>query len=624
MKLKNKLENYDTTIDKLFHDEVAESLKNNRDGNTTGIRTLTFQVTDACNLKCTYCYQGNKAEHVMPIEVAQKFIDMVLNCDENTAQYIDADSAPAVVLEFIGGEPFLQVDLIDEIIDYFLKACIKRHHHWATRYRVSICSNGVLYFNPKVQAFLQRHKEHLSFSISIDGNKKLHDSCRVFPDGSGSYDIAIAGVDHWVNVMGGVMGSKMTLAPANVMYAAEAVESLLEHGYEDINLNCVYEKGWTEEHATILYEQLKELSNYVFEHGYDDRYISMYNEFFFHPKDLNDSQNWCWVKGTPILTTNGYKPIEEVEVGDEVYTEDGSIHPVIKVMNRAASGLVRLSGSGIWDLVCTNDHQIYAQPQGKPYGKYPVNSLTSLDEIRLAQVATTPLMRMPGSRDLTRLIIHSLGKTTITENGESRIAENPDIEFHDEKMWLKGLTVTPVEGEETVYNLTIADNHSYIAGGLVSSNCGGNGMMISVDWKGDIFPCIRYMESSLGNDVPPLIVGNVNDGICVLPEHKKCSECLKAVNRLTQSTEECLMCPIAEGCSWCQAYNYQDSGGDINHRATYICVMHKARALANCYYWNMYYRLHNIPKRFKLWLSDEEALKIIDQEELDYLHFLEE
>lgn len=625
MKLKSRIENYDTTISKLFHEEVAESLKNTRDGNSTGIRTLTFQVTDACNLACKYCYQGNKSEHVMPIGVAQKFIDMVLDCDENTARYIDADNAPAVVLEFIGGEPFLQVELIDEIIDYFLKACIARHHHWATRYRISICSNGILYFDPKVQAFLKKHRENLSFSISIDGNKRLHDSCRVFPNGEGSYDIAIRGVDHWVNEMGGVMGSKMTLAPGNIMFAAEAVESLLEHGYEDINLNCVYEKGWTEEHATIFYNQLKKLADYVFTNGHDDKRISIFEEHFFHPKELTDSQNWCWAAGTPILTTNGYKPVKEIAVGDLVFTEDGTIHPVINIMSHEAHNLVRLSGSGIWDLICTDDHCLYAQPKGKPYGKYSVKELTPEDEVRLAQVPTSYLMKMPNSKELTRLIIHSLGKTTWTsEEDESIIAENPAIDFHDDMMWLKGLTITPLEVQfDIVYNFTVADNHSYIAGGLVSSNCGGNGMMISVDWKGDIFPCIRYMESSLGNDVSPLVVGNVNDGICVKPEHKACSDCLKAVNRLTQSTEECLKCPIAEGCSWCQAYNYQDSGGDINHRATYICVMHKARALANCYYWNMYYRLHNENKRFKLWLPDDEALKIISQEELDYLHFLE-
>lgn len=47
----------------------------------------------------------------------------------------------------------------------------------------------------------------------------------------------------------------------------------------------------------------------------------------------------------------------------------------------------------------------------------------------------------------------------------------------------------------------------------VSNWCGGLGRMIAVDYKGDIYPCIRYMESSLGNDRSPLIIGNVKDGL---------------------------------------------------------------------------------------------------------------
>ena len=32
-------------------------------------RTITFQVTEDCCMKCTYCYQHNKTSHVMPFEV---------------------------------------------------------------------------------------------------------------------------------------------------------------------------------------------------------------------------------------------------------------------------------------------------------------------------------------------------------------------------------------------------------------------------------------------------------------------------------------------------------------------------------------------------------------------------
>jgi len=50
--------------------------------------------------------------------------------------------------------------------------------------------------------------------------------------------------------------------------------------------------------------------------------------------------------------------------------------------------------------------------------------------------------------------------------------------------------------------------------------------------------------------------------------------------------------------------------------------MHKARALANCYYWNLKYWKNNENLRFKLWLSDEESLKIINKEELNFLKAL--
>ena len=90
----------------------------NREKETNKIQTanVTFQVTDACNLRCTYCYQINKGTHSMPFEVAQKFIDMLLENDENTQQYLDTKTCDAIVIEFIGGEPFLEVDLMDQIM----------------------------------------------------------------------------------------------------------------------------------------------------------------------------------------------------------------------------------------------------------------------------------------------------------------------------------------------------------------------------------------------------------------------------------------------------------------------------------------------------------------------------
>ena len=434
-----------------FPDIVArlyahETIEDPIDDNPNLTADVTFQVTDACNLCCSYCYQINKGQHRMSFETAKKFIDMLLDNDESTRQYVDTRSKKAVVIDFIGGEPFLEVELMDQICDYFVEQMILKDHPWQYNYRFSIASNGTLYFTPAVQAFLKKHLHNTSFSISIDGNKKLHDACRVFPDGSGSYDIAIAAVHHYIDELGGSMGSKMTLAPSNIQYTYDAVVGLIEEGYTSINLNCVYEKGWTLEHATILYYQLKKIAEYLIDNELDEKvYLSIFEEHFFRPKDEDDIQNWC----------------------------------------------------------------------------------------------------------------------------------------------------------------------------------GGNGSMIAVDYKGDIYPCIRYMESSLGSEVPPIIIGNVDTGIMQDDVCKACVAQLKSVDRKTQSTEECFNCNIAEGCAWCQAYNYQDSGGNVNHRATYICVMHRARALANSYYWNLKYHHNNEKKRMKIWLEDEKSLEIIPPEELALLKLLQ-
>ena len=109
------IEQYPDYISRLFPEYI------NPDSEAwTLTRTITFQVTDACNLECSYCYQINKGTRKMKFEDAKKLIDMLLDGDDRLVGYVDVESSPAVVLEFIGGKPFLNIELIDKICDYFL------------------------------------------------------------------------------------------------------------------------------------------------------------------------------------------------------------------------------------------------------------------------------------------------------------------------------------------------------------------------------------------------------------------------------------------------------------------------------------------------------------------------
>lgn len=147
--------------------------------------------------------------------------------------------------------------------------------------------------------------------------------------------------------------------------------------------------------------------------------------------------------------------------------------------------------------------------------------------------------------------------------------------------------------------------------------CGGTGKMIAFDPEGIAYPCIRYMPSSLGTDRKPIMIGSV-DGIYQTDKDKETYKCLECITRRSQSIDECWNCPIATGCAWCSGWNYQ-LYGTPDKRCTRICVMHKARSLANVYYWNKFYKKHGITEKMHLYLSKEDALKIISEDEYKML-----
>lgn len=429
-----------------FTDFIAKCYPDASEGSATMgpdrilTRTVTFQVTDKCNLACTYCYQINKSVRRMKFEDAKLFIDKLLSGEDGFNEYVSVKNSPGIVIEFIGGEPFLEVDLIDQIVDYFRLRTIELNHPWADKFCISICSNGVLYTDPKVQKFLQKNKDCISFSVTLDGNKELHDACRVFPDGRGSYDLAEYATQDWMN-RGYYMGSKITISPDNLPYIYDALMHIVGLGYTEVNANCVYEAEWTDEQAGQLYHLMKKFADFMLS---DNKYklldCSLYQSTLGHPKEETDLQNWC----------------------------------------------------------------------------------------------------------------------------------------------------------------------------------GGTGSMLSMDPDGWLFPCIRYMESSLGASRAPMRIGNVHTGLATCQKDKDCVACLNAIDRRTQSTDECFYCPIAEGCSWCSAWNYQKYG-TADHRDTNICKTHRGRVLANVYYWNQYYKKYKIPKVFDLWVPKQWAVPIIGGEEYNYL-----
>ena len=79
-----------------FQDQIHRLFINFKDN--TQVKTVTLQVTEDCNLCCTYCYQINKSKNKMTFEVAKKFIDMLF-LDQN--DYINTSNTFGIIFDFI-------------------------------------------------------------------------------------------------------------------------------------------------------------------------------------------------------------------------------------------------------------------------------------------------------------------------------------------------------------------------------------------------------------------------------------------------------------------------------------------------------------------------------------------
>lgn len=419
-----------------FQDTYAQMYPQKR------LKSVTFIVTHQCNLRCTYCYEHNKSDARMTWETAKKCVDFLFAEDLKNSELLNGRDAHGLILDFIGGEPLLEIDLIRDTMAYFLDRAIALKHRWAVHYMVNISTNGLLGDDARVRQFMREYDGRLSIGVTIDGDKAAHDACRVDCNGCGSYDRAIR-MFRAVSGPDGKRQTKYTIAPGNLAIFADSVRHLaLEEGVDTLHCNCVYEEGWTPEHARELYRQLKEVSDMIRENGLDT-YVSILD----------------WEAGNHL----------------------------------------------------------------------------------------------------------------------------PDTETQN---W-----------------------------------CGGNGRMLAFDVDGTILPCLRYSSLSIGNQ-PVYRIGDVETGIAVREDDAARLAVLQGITRQSQSTQECLDCPINSGCAWCTAYNYERTGSP-DRRVTYICEMHKARVLAQCYHHNKLHLLDAAHAPKPMYVPREWAVGIVGEEEYEMLRALE-
>ena len=209
----------------------------------------TFWVTNRCNMHCKYCYEGTmKSQKSMSIETANSAVEYVLN-------HFKILNDGLLIINFHGGEPLLEFDLIRHITEKFKDEF--RNNNKQVMF--GITTNGVL-INEEIESYLCDNFKY-SLSVSIDGEKLTHDKNRILKGGQGTYDIVI---DKFINLLlkRPDIRARMTFNSSTVFNLFKNVKHLLGLGFNTIAPSPDYfDEKWDEHHMKILFDQLMKIQN---------------------------------------------------------------------------------------------------------------------------------------------------------------------------------------------------------------------------------------------------------------------------------------------------------------------------------------------------------------------------
>ena len=81
--------------------------------------TITLEVNQICNLRCTYCYLGRKTNQKMSEQIAYKGLEIAfLNAENHRDRRLWVD--------FVGGEALLSFPFLKQLVEYIEGQALKR------------------------------------------------------------------------------------------------------------------------------------------------------------------------------------------------------------------------------------------------------------------------------------------------------------------------------------------------------------------------------------------------------------------------------------------------------------------------------------------------------------------
>jgi len=187
-------------------------------------------VTTRCNFCCDYC-------HASSISPEQKSGDMSWDTAKKVVNMIFRSPSLIIKIEFQGGEPILNWDIVRKIVEYArsLNHCVKKNLEFV------LCTNLTL-IDKSILNFLRSHQ--VMISTSLDGPKRFHDMHRISRNGVSGYDLFKEKLELARNFVGrDKCSALLTVTKSNINRLRQVVDEYIALGFNDIFLRAINPYG---------------------------------------------------------------------------------------------------------------------------------------------------------------------------------------------------------------------------------------------------------------------------------------------------------------------------------------------------------------------------------------------
>lgn len=175
--------------------------------------TAWLHVTNACNLRCHYCYL-RKTNEAMADDTAKRAIDAIIRSALK-------HHFKGIMLKYAGGEASLRADSVFAAHDYAVEQARQNN----LTLHAQMLSNGVLASQHLIEHLKERQ---IALSISLDGIGASHDNQRPFINGMGSFKF----IDRTIRrlLLNGIVPHILiTVSQRNLAGLLDLMEYILEH-----------------------------------------------------------------------------------------------------------------------------------------------------------------------------------------------------------------------------------------------------------------------------------------------------------------------------------------------------------------------------------------------------------